>query len=222
MKIGILGTGVVGSTIGTRLVQLGHEVMMGSRTPQNEKASAWAATAGERASIGTFADAASFGEMILNCTSGVASLAALEQAGASNLSGKILVDIANPLDFSQGFPPSLSVCNTDSLGEQIQSAYPDLRVVKTLNTMTSSVMVDPTRVPGDHSVFLSGNDADAKEQVAALLESFGWKRQNIIALGDITTSRGTEMLLPVWVRLWGALGDANFNFAVVRASPAAN
>ena len=217
MKIGILGTGVVGTTIGTRLAKLGHDVCMGSRSATNEKALAWAASAAENASVGTFADAASFGDIVLNCTSGMNSLAALELAGRENLAGRILVDIANPLDFSQGFPPSLSVCNTDSLGEQIQAAYPQTRVVKALNPMTCSVMVDPTRVPGDHNVFVSGNDADAKGRVKELLAEFGWKPQNIIDLGDITTARGTEMLLPVWTRLYGSLGNPNFNFAVVRA-----
>ncbi|MBC8144294.1 MAG: NAD(P)-binding domain-containing protein [bacterium] len=217
MKIGILGTGIVGTTIGNRLTQLGHDVMMGSRDANNDKAAAWSTAAGEHASHGTFADAATFGEIVINCTSGMNSLSALELAGSKNLASKIVVDIANPLDFSQGFPPTLSVANTDSLGEQIQSRYPDSKIVKTLNTMTASVMVDPSRVPGDHTVFVSGNDADAKQRVVELLGEFGWKASNVIDLGDITTARGTEMLLPVWVRLYGALGNPNFNFNVVRA-----
>jgi 8-hydroxy-5-deazaflavin:NADPH oxidoreductase len=219
MKIGILGTGIVGRTIGARLAELGHSVMMGSRTAGNEKAAEWAKSVGDSACHGTFAEAAKYGEIVFNCTSGVASLAALELAGAENLAGKILVDISNPLDFSQGFPPSLSVCNTDSLGEQIQAAYPDVKVVKALNTMNCAIMANPSLVPGDHTVFVGGNDAEAKAQVVALLETFGWTQENIIDLGDITTARGTEMLLPVWVRLLGALGNANFNFAVVRAEP---
>jgi predicted dinucleotide-binding enzyme len=216
MNIGVLGTGVVGSTIGTRLVQKGHQVMMGSRTHDNQKAADWLKSAGEKGSTGTFAEAAAFGEIVLNCTAGNGSLEALRMAGAENLRGKILIDISNPLDFSNGFPPTLTVCNTDSLAEQIQREFPETRVVKTLNTVTCLVMVDPSLVPGDHNIFLSGNDAGAKEEVARhLVEWFGWKRENIIDLGDITTARGPEMYLPFWVRMFGATGNPIFNVHVV-------
>jgi len=219
MKIGVLGTGMVGNSVGSKLVSLGHEVKMGSRTVNNEKAAAWVAQAGERASQGTFADAASFGDIVFNCTAGAGTIAALELAGTNNLARKILVDIANPLDFSKGFPPSLSVCNTDSLGEQVQKLLPDTKVVKTLNTMNTYIMMDPARVPGDHDVFMCGNDGEAKAQVAKILrEWLGWK--HVIDLGDITQARGTEMFLPLWVRLYGALQTADFNIHVVRA-PAA-
>lgn len=215
MNIAVFGTGIVGNTIGTKLAQIGHKVMMGSRTPDNAKAIAWAESAGENALHGTFEEAARFGEVIFNCTSGAGSLEALHLAGDENLRGKIVIDIANPLDFSNGFPPSLTICNTDSLAEQIQRAFPELKVVKTLNTMTCTVMVNPAMVPGDHNVFLSGNDAGAKSQVAEwLTEWFGWKKENIIDLGDITTARGTEMMLPVWVRLFGAIGHPNINFHI--------
>lgn len=218
MRIGILGTGVVGSTLGNKLVAQGHEVRMGSRRAGNEKAVAWAAAAGAGASEGTFADAAAFAEVVLNCTAGMASLAALEAAGRENLARKVLIDVANPLDFSQGMPPTLTVCNTDSLGEQIQRAFPDARVVKTLNTMNAAVMVEPTLVPGEHNVFLSGNDVTAKGQVAGwLTEWFGWMPASIIDLGDITSARGAEMLLPMWVRLFGALGTPRINFHIARA-----
>src|SRR5438552_91908 len=186
MRIGILGTGVVGQTIGTRLVQLGHKVKLGARSSTNDKAAKWVGEAGGKASQGTFADAASFGEIVFNCTSGHASLAAVEAAGADNVSGKPLVDVANPLDFSHGMPPTLFVCNTDSLAEQIQAAFPKAYVVKSLNTMSASVMVNPGSVPGEHDVFLSGNDAAAKAKVSDLLRELGWK--NIIDLGDITTA----------------------------------
>lgn len=215
MRIGILGTGVVGQTIGTKLVEQGHEVKMGARSAGNEKAAAWAERAGGSASHGTFADAAAFGALLFNCTAGRGSLAALEAAGADNLNGKILIDVSNPLDFSQGMPPSLTVCNTDSLAEQIQRAFPGLRVVKTLNTVTAAIMVDPSRIPGDHDLFVSGNDPDARAQVTRLLkEAFGWK--TVIDLGDLSTARGTEMLLPLWVRLYGRFGTPMFNFHVVR------
>lgn len=214
MKIGVLGTGVVGNAIGTKLAQKGSLVMMGSRTADNEKARAWAKAAGKNASQGTFADTAKFGEILFNCTSGIASLEALKLAGAQNLTGKVLVDLANPLDFSKGMPPSLTVCNTDSLGEQIQRAFPDTKVVKSLNTMNCYVMVNPDLISGDHTVFLSGNDAAAKGKVKDVLASLGWKPQQMIDLGDITGARGTEMLLPVWLKLWGTLQNPNFNFHV--------
>jgi 8-hydroxy-5-deazaflavin:NADPH oxidoreductase len=172
MRIGILGTGTVGQTLGGKLVQLGHDVMIGSRSADNPRAAEWAATAGAR--HGAFDDAAAFAELVFNATAGTASLAALDQAGAANLAGKVLVDVANPLDVSAGFPPSLAVTSTDSLAEQIQRAHPDARVVKTLNTMNARVMVEPGIVPGSHDVFLSGDDEGAKADVRGLLLDFGW------------------------------------------------
>jgi predicted dinucleotide-binding enzyme len=216
MRIAVLGTGMVGNAIGTRLVELGHEVKMGSRRAGNEKAQAWAKQAGQGASEGSFADAAAFGELVFNCTQGAASLEVLRAAGEQNLNGKVLVDVANPLDFSRGMPPSLTVCNTDSLGEQIQRAFPQVRVVKALNTLTAELMVNPQKLAGgEHDVFISGNDAEAKASVAGLLkEGFGWK--HIVDLGDISTARGTEAFLLLWIRMWGALQTPNFNLRVVR------
>lgn len=216
MKIGVLGTGMVGEVIGTKLIQLGHEVKMGSRTEANQKASVWVQKNRPFASQGTFADAAAFGDLLFNCTNGMASLQALNLAGTKNLKNKILIDIANALDFSKGMPPSLVVCNTDSLGEQIQRAFPETKVVKTLNTMNCVLMVNPGLVAhGDHDIFLCGNDADAKTSVATILRDwFGWN--SIIDLGDITSSRATEMLLPIWIRLMGKFQSPNFNFKIVR------
>lgn len=215
MKIDILGTGVVGDTIGTKLIQLDHEVNMGSRSADNEKAAAWVKKNGRHALQGTFADAAAFGEIVFNCTSGMASLDALRMAGADNLKGKILIDVANPLDFSKGMPPSLSICNTDSLDEQIQRTLPDTKVVKTLNTMNCKVMVDPSLVKGDHDVFVSGNDADVKATVTRILKDWlGWK--SVIDLGDIKMARGVEMLLPFWITLRGQLQTGTFNFKIAR------
>lgn len=226
MKIAVLGTGTVGRTIAGALAGLGHDVVVGTRDPQATLArtgpdamgtapfAAWHGTHGG-VGVARFADAASRAELIVNATNGGGSLDALTAAGAENLAAKVLMDIANPLDFSHGFPPSLSPVNTDSLGEQIQRAFPEARVVKTLNTMTASVMVDPASVAGgDHSVFVSGNDADAKAIVSGLLQDFG--HRDIIDLGDITSARGAEMILPVWLRIWGALGSATFNFKVAR------
>jgi 8-hydroxy-5-deazaflavin:NADPH oxidoreductase len=216
MRIGVLGTGMVGQSIASKLASLGHEVRMGSRTAGNEKAVAWVQGAGDRASEGAFPDAAAFGEVVFNCTSGVSSLNALEAAGAENLAGKVLIDVANALDSSGGMPPTLAVCNTDSLGEQIQRAFPASRVVKTLNTMNHEVMVDPGRVPGDHVVFLSGDDDAAKGSAAALLAEFGWPEDRMVDLGDISTARGPEMYLPLWLRMLSALGTLQFNVAVRR------
>ena len=218
MQIGVLGTGTVGATIGSKLIERGHRVMMGSRMRGNEKAKAWAKNAGANAVEGTFGDAAEFGEVLFNCTSGANSMAALEQAG-DRLDHKILIDLTNPLDFSKGMPPSLTVCNTDSLGEQIQRAFPEVRVVKTLNTVNAMVMVNPGLVPGDHNMFMCGNDAEAKAQVAGWLgEWFGWRPEVIIDLGDITSARGMEMVLPLWVRLMMALKTPHFNYQIVRAT----
>lgn len=219
MDIGILGTGMVGQALGRKLVQGGHRVCLGSRTADNPTAAAWARGRGPNATHGTFAEAARFGHLLFNCTAGVASLEALRRAGEENLRGKVLIDVANPLDFSHGLPPTLAFCNTDSLGEQIQRAHPEVRVVKALNTMNCEVMVDPARVPGEHHVFLSGNDAGAKRTVATLLsDAFGWPPQRILDLGDISTARGPEMLLPLWVRLWSALGTPDINFQVAGVS----
>lgn len=228
MNLAILGTGLVGQTLATALSAKGQTVMLGTRdvaatltkpgnTQMNTPPFADWQAANSAVRLGTFAEAAAFGEMIINATSGQASLAALAEAGAENLNGKVLIDLANPLDFSKGMPPTLSIVNDDSLGETIQRQFPNAKVVKTLNTMTALVMVNPAAVPGDHTVFVSGNDASAKADVAQFLTGqFGWKAGNILDLGDITTARGAEQLLPIWVRLWGALQTPMFNFAIVR------
>lgn len=214
MKIAVLGTGMVGRSIAGALVARGHEVRMGSRTPDHAEATKWAAAAGPRASHGTFADAAAFGALVFNCTSGVGSLEALRAAGEGNLAGKVLVDVANPLDFSKGFPPTLTVKDTDSLAEQIQRAFPAAKVVKSLNTMNASLMVDASRVPGT-DVFVAGNDPEARAAVSKLLvEDFGWTAP--IDLGDLTAARGLEMWLPLWVRLYGVLGTPDFNLKLVK------
>jgi 8-hydroxy-5-deazaflavin:NADPH oxidoreductase len=226
MRFGILGTGVVGKTLADRLDGMGHEVMVGTRDPEetmsrsepdqygNPPFSSWQEEH-PRVRLATFGEAAVHGEMVVNATSGVVSLGALEMAGEDNLNGKVLIDVSNPLDFSRGMPPTLWVSNTDSLGERIQRRFPEAKVVKTLHTMNAYLMVDPTQLAGaDHTVFVSGDDTEAKAKVTNLLRSFGWT--DIIDLGDITTARGTEMIMPIWLRLFGALQKPIFNFKIVR------
>jgi len=213
MQIGVLGTGVTGLTIGSKLVQLGHEVMLGSREEANAEAVAWAKEEGHHALYGTFMNAAAFGEIVFNCTLGSASLQALTLAGAENLRGKILIDISNPVDYSTEIW-TMTVSNTDSLGEQIQRAFPEARVVKTLNTMNANVMVDPAKLSEKSDVFVGGNDIEAKAVVVAILRDwFGWK--SIIDLGDITTSRGVEMFVLLWQNLQRIVRSPRFNIRVV-------
>ena len=216
MKVAVLGTGGVGQTIATKLVELGHEVTMGSRSAGNEAAAAWVEAAGAGAGHGTFAEAAAAGEIVFNCTAGTASLEALEAAGADNLEGKVLVDVSNPLDFSKGMPPTLSVCNDESLAEQIQAAHPRARVVKALNTVNAAIMVDPGSLPEPTAIFVAGNDEGAKQEVGALLRAFGWPQESILDLGEIGAARGMEMYLPLWLGMMGALDTPAFNVRVVR------
>lgn len=226
MRIAVLGTGSVGRALAGRLADVGHDVMVGTRDVQatmardkpdafgNPPLATWLEANGAVA-VAALAEAAAAAEMIVNATSGASSIDALTAAGEDNLAGKVVIDVANPLDTSAGFPPSLLVSNTDSLAERIQRRFPAARVVKTLNTMNAAVMVDPSIVgDGDHTVFLSGDDADAKAVVHDLLTSFGWT--DIIDLGDITTARGPEMLLPLWLRLLSALGTPRIQVKVVR------
>ncbi|MEU3775416.1 NAD(P)-binding domain-containing protein [Streptomyces sp. NPDC032472] len=217
MRYAVLGTGMVGRTVADRLSSLGHEVVVGTRDPEATAArtdyAEWQA-AHPGIGLAGFAEAARHGETLVNATAGRVSIEALTEADAAHLDGKVLIDIANPLDFSRGFPPALDPVNDDSLGELIQRTFPGLRVVKTLNTMQCKVMVDPARVAGEHSVFLSGEDAAAKKSVRELLYSFGWPEASVLDLGGIETARGTEMLLPVWLRLMGSLGHTDFNFHI--------
>jgi predicted dinucleotide-binding enzyme len=217
MKIAVLGTGMVGNAIATKLVQVGHDVKMGSRTANNEKAAAWVAQAGARASAGTFADAAAFGEIVFVCTAGTGTLEALQSAGAANLDGKIVVDVSNPLDFTGGMPPRLFVGGDDSLGERVQREFPNAKVVKALNTVNCNVMVDASRVPGDHDLFIAGNDAEAKARVAELVKrDFGWK--HVVDIGGIDGARNTEAHVLFWVRLWGIVGGPDFNIHIAKAT----
>jgi predicted dinucleotide-binding enzyme len=219
---------MVGQSIAGKLSELGHGVMVGTRDTEKTLAHKEPTQMGlppfgvwhkehPKVKLGTFAQAAAFGEILVNATSGTATMEVLKLAGEKNLGSKTLIDVSNPLDFSKGMPPSLSVCNTDSVGEQIQRSYPAVRVVKALNTLTAMVMVNPGSVNnGDHHLFICGNDAQAKVKVKDLLSSFGWKEESFIDLGDITNARGTEMILPLWVRLYGVFRSPMFQFKIVR------
>ena len=225
MRIGVLGSGVVGQTLGAKLAEVGNEVVLGTRSPAelgqkrghgNTTLQDWLAKAGRRGRVDSFEAAAAHGEVVINATGGMFSLDALRMAGEKNLDGKILIDVSNPLDFSKGMPPRLTVCNDDSLGEQIQRAFPRVKVVKALNTVTTALMVDPNLIGGgDHHLFICGNDAGTKARVTELLgDWFGWR--HVVDVGGIDAARGTEMVLPLWLRLWGALGTPLFNFRIVR------
>ena len=216
MRYAVLGTGDVGRTLGGKLAELGHEVRLGSRTPDNPAGVKWAESAGEAAGTGTFAQAAAFGEVIVNAVGGRVALAALEAAGAEHLDGKVVIDVSNPLAFEDG-QARLSPVESDSVGEQLQRAFPHARVVKALNTVNCRVMVNPGLVPGEHQLFVCGQDAAAKEEVTALLGEFGWPADRVIDLGGIRAARATEMYLPLWLTLLQHFGHPEFNVEVRRA-----
>jgi predicted dinucleotide-binding enzyme len=218
MDIAVLGTGSVGRALAGRLDELGHAVTLGTRDPEATTArgdaqlDAWRAQH-PRIGLAGFSDAADGSDVVVNATNGAASLDALEQAGEA-LDGRVLLDVSNPLDFSHGFPPTLFVADTDSLAEQLQAAHPRVRVVKALNTVTADLMVAPETLPEQTTVFVSGDDTAAKEVVTGLLRELG--HTDVLDLGGLSTARGTEMYLALWVRTLGALGTPLFNIRVVR------
>lgn len=230
MKIAVFGTGNVGQTLASKLSNLGYEVMIGTRdvNESRERKSpdmygnpgfgTWI-TENKKIKLGTFAGAASFGEMIINATSGGSSLKAFRSAKKDDLAGKIIIDIANPLDFSKGAPPCLipELSNTNSLGEELQKEFPEAKVVKTLHTMWCGLMVNPGMIGGgDHINFLCGNEKSSKTEVKNLLKKLGWKEESLVDLGDITNSRGTEAVLPIWLRVWAVTKTGAFNFKIVK------
>ncbi|MFI9272473.1 NADPH-dependent F420 reductase [Kitasatospora sp. NPDC052896] len=214
MRFGILGTGTVGQTLGSKLLTLGHEVTLGSRSANSQAGTAWAQASGPRARAGSFAEAAEFGELVVNATPGTVAPAALAAAGAERLNGKVLLDVSNPLVFAPDGSVTLDPVNTDSIGELIQRTYPRARVVKALNTLAAPVMVTPARVPGRHQLFVAGDDQPAKQQVTELLVSFGWPAEDILDLGGIQSARGMEMLMPFWLNLMRHYGHTDFNYGL--------
>jgi 8-hydroxy-5-deazaflavin:NADPH oxidoreductase len=230
MKIAIIGTGAVGKTIALKLVELNHDVMIGTRNVSDKISSTAKDIYGNppfnewfksnnKVKLGSFSEAAAFGDLIINATNGSNSVTALILAGAKNLSGKVLIDVANPLNYSNGMPPGLlpGLINTNSLGEEIQKTFPETMVVKTLNTMWCGLMVNPNLIgKGDHINFISGNSEDAKIKVKKLLNELGWQDENILDLGDITGARATESLFLMWIRVMGVTKNGAFNFKIVR------
>jgi predicted dinucleotide-binding enzyme len=223
MKIGIIGSGIVAQTLGARLIELGHDVVLGTRDPaklddKRNMASTlreWINKTGKKGKVATFQEAAQHGELLINATNGQASVDALKLAGADKVGPKVLIDTANELDFTKGRPPGVLASQTECLAEKIQAAFPNLKVVKSLNTIGAPVMVAPQSLAGgEHTVFVSGNDAPAKAAVAEVLKSLGWK--DVLDLGDVSSARGPEMYMAMWLRLWGATGTVAVNIKVVR------
>jgi 8-hydroxy-5-deazaflavin:NADPH oxidoreductase len=208
MHVGILGTGDVGRALGKAFVTLGHDVRMGSRDPKNEKALAWAKEMGGKASTGTFADAATFGEVVVLATLGVANESAIELAGRERFRGKVVIDTTNPLDFSGGMPPKLAVAGNDSAGERVQRLLPDAHVVKAFNTVGNPFMFRPEFPGGPPDMFIAGNDEDAKKKVGTILKDFGW---GVVDVGGIESSRYLEAMCMVWVL--SAMRTNNWNQA---------
>ena len=223
MKIGLIGSGIVAQTLGTKLVELGHDVVLGTRDPKklDEKKNMtgtlneWLTQVKNKAKVVTFKEAAAHGDILINATHGQISIEALQIAEADKAGSKVLIDVSNELDFSKGMPPGVVASQERCLAEKIQAAFPNLKVVKSLNTISAPVMVNPKAVKGgDHTIFMAGNDKDAKAKVAELLKSFGWT--DILDLGDISAARGPEMYLAMWVRLWGAMQTPMLNIKVQR------
>ncbi len=209
MKIGILGTGDVGRALGNGFIGLGDTVMMGSRDANNDKAVAWAKAAGSRASHGTFADAATFGEVIVLATLWTGTENALQLAGADKMRGKVVIDTTNPLDFSRGMPPRLAIGHTDSAGEQVQRWLPGARVVKCFNIVGNAHMVHPSFPGGPPDMFICGNDDEAKRVVTTICRSFGWP---VMDLGGIEDARDLEPICILWVKY--GLKTGGWNHAI--------
>lgn len=214
MRLGVLGSGTVGTTLAAAFAGAGHDVVLGTGHPDRPETRDWSQSSG--VPVGSFAAAADDASVVVNATAGAASVAVLTSLAAS-LDGTVVLDVANPLDFSAGFPPSLTVSNTDSLAEQIQQALPRAQVVKALNTVTAAVMVAPGSLPETHHLPIAGDHPQAKDTVVGLLGDLGWPADSVLDLGGIHAARGMEAYLLLWVRLMGAMGSAMFNIRIVRA-----
>ena len=230
MKISILGTGNVAQTLSEKFITLGYDVMLGTRNVANSMSRQSTDNYGSlpfaewfsknpKVQLGTFAESAAFGDIIVNALNGGATISAINSCQLSDFDHKIVIDIANPLDFSKGFPPLLieGLNNSNSLGEEIQKTLPLAKVVKTLNTMWSGIMVNPKMIhEGNHINYICGNDAEAKAKVISILNEFGWQNDNILDLGDISNARGTESILLIWTRIYSVTQTGAFNMSIVK------
>ncbi len=195
MKLGIIGSGTVGQQLGLGFIRLGNDVKIGTR--DTAKLNDWIKQAGTKSSAGSFEDAAKFGELVILATNWEGTFNAVNLAGKENLSGKIIIDVTNPLDFSQGPPPKIAVSPGNSGGEQIQKMLPDSKVVKAFNTVSAYIMISPKRESGEPDMFIAGNDEHAKKVVTTLAENLGWN--SVIDMGDISQSYWLEALAMVWI-----------------------
>lgn len=214
MKVGVLGTGDVGRALGCGFVSRGHDVMIGSRDPSSEKVRDWVAKQGKRASSGTFAEAAGYGELLVLATKWSGTENAIRLAGEENFRGKVLIDATNPLKIEPGKPPGLALGYTDSGGEQVQRWLPDARVVKAFNIVGNPHMVDPDFPGGPPDMFICGNDGDAKAKVTEILHAFGWT--GVIDIGGMEGARELEPMCILWVKYGFATGGWNHAFKMLR------
>lgn len=213
MKVGILGSGDVGQALGRGLARHGHDVMIGTREPASDKLAKWKKEVGAKGHVGTFAEAASFGELVILALHGAGTEPALDLAGPARFAGKLVIDATNPLDFSRGMPPGLLFGTTDSLGERVQRKLPKAKVVKCFNTVSNTQMIDPKFTHGAPPMLICGNDAEAKKQVERLLKEVGWS--GAVDVGGIDGARWLEALVPLWVRIGAVSGGWTHAFQAV-------
>lgn len=215
MRVGILGSGVVGQSLGRGFAGRGHEVVLGTRTPDSEKLAPWKREVGDRGRTGTFAQAAAYGEVLVVAVLGTAAEQAIDLAGPRSFDGKVVIDVTNPLDFSKGMPPGLFVGMTDSLGERIQRKLPRAKVVKCFNIVNNQTMIDPSNTGTKPTMLLCGNDEGAKRKVTEILEQFGW--DDVVDIGGIDGARWLEAHVPLWVRVTMQKNTWFLGFKVVHA-----
>jgi len=212
-RVGVLGTGAVGRRLAAGFRDRGHRVTIGSRDPENEELRGWRSADGAGIAAGTFAEAAAGGELVVLAVLGDAAEQVIADAGRASFAGKVVIDAMNPLDFSGGFPPKLSISGEDSLGERVQRALPDARVVKAFNIIGNPYFVDPLFEEGRPTMLIAGNDDDAKRTVTDLLADFGWS--DIVDIGGIDGSRELEAMCIAWVKIGGVRGAWDHGFKLL-------
>jgi 8-hydroxy-5-deazaflavin:NADPH oxidoreductase len=212
-RVGVLGSGDVGRRLASGFRSRGHDVMIGSRHPGKPELHEWLSGDGTGIAAGTFAEAAAHGELIVLAVLGSAAEEAIADAGPKNFGGKVVIDATNPLDFSGGFPPKLSVTGADSLGERVQRALPDAKVVKAFNTIGNPYFVDPSFSEGQPTMLIAGDDEGAKHTVRDVLADFGWS--DVVDIGGIEGSRELEAICIVWVKIGGTRGSWDHGFKLL-------